>query len=329
MGPLATGNRPAFSNLRGVENNPRLQRGITAMPSDRFGRAAVADNQARVSSAALREGGTSGSMPGPGTGSFRTVDRAANPTTIPSRAGQSEHYFSTAQAGNTRQISNATAQGRQVTPQGQASMPNSTGGQAPARSSAQASQNSGHGWQKFSGPPRQGSSDRSAPQQSQANRDPGRSQVSSAAPAQRPSSSSQNSGWQHFTPRSDSRPSSGSDRSSGSNRPPVMEREQQRNWHPSQSSGSSSSYGSPRTYAPQRSYAPSGNYASPRSEPRPALSLHRDIVTPRSYSAPRGGTSGGYGGGSRGGSSSGGRSSSSGSSSHGSSSRGSSHPHNR
>lgn len=187
---------------------------------------------------------------------------------------------------------------------------------APQRPNAQSAPGSS-GWQKFSAPPRPPVPESRVPQQQ---RETTRTAASTPAPAPAPRTASPppSSSWQHFTPQQDARAST-------SSRPPFMEREQSRNWQSSSDASPSTSRQTPRT--DDRPEPRTESRVSPRTDDRPALDLHRPIVTPRSSSR----SDGGDGGSSRGGGSNGGGRSSapSGSSrngSSGSSSGSSSHP---
>jgi len=360
VAPLAVGNRPVFSNVRGVLTNRRLQQGVTAMSAEQFGRMAVPSNFQHLSAADLRQGQmVAGIVPVvPTRESLRSVDRAVNSAALPTHSNQPEHFFTKstptvtpqpfhAQAAQVQQTlqqhqpaasenraapstpSRTEAAGRTavttatpgspsrpavsptapaasqvrpaspaVTPQsreegagwqrfggeraapaeqpstparparlpdGQAGAPQRAQAEPPARNNVQPAPSSSGGWQKFSSAPSTPSgavgqpTPREMPNQQPAAREKGRGTVSpsQAAPPERP-------GWQGFTRQP---PAAG---------PPSSQQPRQ----------------APESVGP-RSFSRGGQFESPRGDNRPALNLHRPIVTPRSSSGP----SGGYGGG--------------------------------
>ena len=125
ISPLSTGNRPVISNLHGLVNNQRLQNGITAMPSERFGKSAVPKNFDHVTAALLRDGGVvAGSLPVvPTRESLRAVDRRVDRAALPRQTGAPEHYFAKTQPTSTPQpFHEQAAQMEQVVQQHQAAM---------------------------------------------------------------------------------------------------------------------------------------------------------------------------------------------------------------
>ena len=172
VAPLGTG-RPTFSNLNGVTTNAHLQRGITAMPTEKFGHSAVAHNTVPVSAAEIRQGGmVAGNLPlTPTKESLRATDRRVNSSSLPNQTGRPEHYFTKSQSTFTPQ------------PQAQQRAQSPAQNQGAARPSVPESR---------------------APQQRETNRPA----VSTPSPAARPATPPQSGGWQRFTPQQESRSSS-------------------------------------------------------------------------------------------------------------------------
>jgi len=94
IGPLA-GER-GFSNMREAFANDRVRAGMTSIAGNQFGRSGVPIRQEGMSAASLRQGGLMTGRLGmsPTRESYRPTDRAANPASIPSRAANSQRFFS-------------------------------------------------------------------------------------------------------------------------------------------------------------------------------------------------------------------------------------------
>ena len=319
-----------FSNVDMATRNDRVRGGISSMEGNRFGRAAVSPRQERITPTSFRQASLmTGKMPvSPARESFSPSGRAANPASFHNAPPNSQRFFSSSAA-----RANAGVNGRQSSSFGNARGESSFGAgrnagsvprqsaEAPARNGFQnrggvqnsdranasgAVQSGRPGWRTFN-PPSGGSNTR-APAVNSARGNFAQPE-SRGSDQGRPSLGGQNQNrgsWQHFTPPSNqsqaqgygrgrgSAESNGSQRSYGSSRsesrPPLNTRQPIVTPRPDSRGGNSDrSYSSPRpSYSAPRGGYSGGGYSAPRgdSSPRP------------SYSAPRGGYSGG---GSRGG----------------------------
>ncbi len=261
-----------FSNLAMADRNDRVRGGISSMQGDRFGRAAVSPHQERISSASFQRASLmTGKMPvSPARDSFSPSGRAANPASFRNAPSASQHFFN----GGAR--ANAGISSRQSS-----SFANNRAGSSFGGGRSASVQSSRPGWRTFSPP--SGSSNTRAPAMNSARGNFGQSE-SRGSNQSRPSlgAENQNRGsWQHFTPPS----------------------------HQSQAQGQAYGRGYAQSNGSERGYRPSeqtyrGGYSNSNS--RPPLNMRQPIVTPRasesrggyyggrSYSAPRGGYSGGY-----------------------------------
>lgn len=134
VGPLFRGR--GISNLRLAENNPRLLRGVSTMPTENFGKGAVPAHSAPINAATFRNGGMlTGQVPAvPTHESLRPVDRAAN---VPANAGrlENQHFFGkNAPVATTRSFSEQQARMQTLV---NASTP-SRGAEQPGTASAEA-----------------------------------------------------------------------------------------------------------------------------------------------------------------------------------------------
>jgi hypothetical protein len=104
IAPLGTG-RARFSNVDEVFRNPRLQRGLTTMPGNDFGRTSVPREHRGVTLAELRQGQmVAGNVPVvPTRESLRTTSRAVNPATVPAQGDRPQRFFTRSQPTYTPQ----------------------------------------------------------------------------------------------------------------------------------------------------------------------------------------------------------------------------------
>jgi len=127
-GPLR--GRAVFSNLNGLESNPRVRAGITSVSAGRFGNGRVAAESGRISAEQIRGAQFAhGSLPvTPGRGSLSASGRPARAGTVPSRNLDSQHFFEHNRPAAARQsFATESAQFRQQIEQQRSSFGNAQG----------------------------------------------------------------------------------------------------------------------------------------------------------------------------------------------------------
>jgi hypothetical protein len=302
--PLRAG---GFSTL-GFAGNDRLRGALSTVPADRFGAGRVGITPA--SRDMIRQGSRiTGSMPvAPTRASLSASGRAANPSTISSRA-QSEHFYSVRQtAGVSRSFDQTSAAERQNIQSNAARFganpgANDARGGAPSsfgRPGAAPSTARGEGWHSFSESPNAGGQRGSSYSGNEGGyrgstpsyRPPSGGGNGYAGGANRgaPDTAGRGNGYQQFTPSSrpeyDRNPGGGGGYAGGYSRPPS---------------------------------SASGNYRPPLNMRQPVVSRPNNSYggSGRGYSAPSGGSRGSSGGGSSRGGGGGGGSHGGGGGSHG------------
>ena len=173
FGPLREGPR-AISNIDRAASDERVRGGISSMQSNQFGNARVSMQQSRIDASSFRQASVmTGANPvAPSRNSFNPTDRRANPSSIPSRASGSQHFFSSSERQNTliRSGSNPSNFSRGANPGAGATggasgqMPRDSqspnqgqrGFNAPSTQQGQSIQSSRSGWHTFTPPSGQG-----------------------------------------------------------------------------------------------------------------------------------------------------------------------------
>jgi hypothetical protein len=192
MNPLREGSR-GISNIDRAGSDERVRGGISSMQSNQFGSSRVPMQQSRVDAGSFRQASVmTGANPiSPSHNSFNSMDRQANPGSIPSRSTSNQHFYSSAARSNTPAQAGRGASGPSSSGQmsRQTQAPNQ--GQRGSNSSTQQGQpvqSSRPEWHTFTPPPGSASpstSGRSYEGQSNSQARPGYSQPSSgSAPPQ-------------------------------------------------------------------------------------------------------------------------------------------------
>jgi hypothetical protein len=316
IGPLGTG-RPVRSNLGGVLHDARLQRSITSMRSEQFGRMAVPRNPQLVSATSLRQGQVmAGNLPfAPTRESMRPVDRGVHPSTLPVNANRPERFFTRSQAAMRQQASpeQGVQTRRAFEPQRGAALAGRSDVETrgnPSFATNRAAPQTGpsaerQGWRRFGGD-EGGQAQRPAAQPNTQNQNPPRANQQPATNAP---------GWQKFPGRDRSQrpdtaqPQQPATRYPGRSNAPAAEPQQR----PSDTAPARPGWqrftpqpqSRPETQSTDRRNLPgrsadfqraeprewrgSASSGAPRSSARPALELRRPIVTPRTSGSSGGG----------------------------------------
>ncbi len=102
VGPLREGPH-AFSNVDRAASDARVRGGVSTMQADQFGHGRVPAQQAHVDEGSFRQASmlTGRSPLAPSRASFQSTNRQVNPSSIPSRATSSQHFYSNTARQNT------------------------------------------------------------------------------------------------------------------------------------------------------------------------------------------------------------------------------------
>jgi hypothetical protein len=164
LSPLREGPH-AFSNVDRAVSDERVRGGISSMQSNQFGNSRVPMQQSRIDASSFRQASmiTGGNPVSPSRGSFQSTDRQANPSSIPSRATSSQHFFSTNARQNTsvQAGSGASSFNRGGSPSGTVNRSSAyeqgqRGFTPPSSQHTQSAQSSRQGWSTFTPPSGQG-----------------------------------------------------------------------------------------------------------------------------------------------------------------------------
>jgi hypothetical protein len=295
------------SNVHSALTNDRVRQGISSMSAKDFGRTSVPSQTRSINAATLRQASAmTGRLPAvPTKDSLRSVDRPASRSTILSRAGDNQHFFTknmppatsrtfnqqaaetqkmvdssraemsrsaASNSGSSRSDGRTSTQmqmGRETSSGTQSSGNNSRGSSSPTQNGISQRE----GWHSFSGQGATGTSRAGQPSQGQSSQKPALNSSTGQAPRGQ------------FTPATPN---------NASNTPQKGNESGWQSFKPRSSSPSSSTSGaSGRSAASGNSARPGWQSfpSSPRSGPsksaysRPPLDLHQPIVTQRSSSS--------------------------------------------